>query len=133
MAASVKMSAREADALLDRAFAAAAAAAAAATPSPMVVSEAEPLTGRPKAGGRSWFVSEGPVGFAWVTVRPARGALVAAAKRRGLGALGYRGGWVFWSPGFSGQSIARAEAAAFAFADVLREGGVRAWADSRLD
>ena len=85
-------------------------------------------------------------GFAWVTVRPATGPLVAYCKRMIVevgrdcraalcyGSSGHAGGWQFWHPGRSrSQSIDVHMAGARAFADVLRAAGLDAVASSRLD
>jgi len=40
-----------------------------AKPTPMIVSEADGLSDKPKAGGKSWYVPSGVCGFAWVKVR----------------------------------------------------------------
>lgn len=73
-------------------------------------------------------------GFAWVIVRPARGAFVNWCKENGHGSLAYGGGWQFWCPGeFRGQSVRIHRAAAVAFAEALQRAGLRAEASSRLD
>lgn len=99
-------------------------------PVPMTVTEADPITGQPR--GKQWVVDDGPCGFAWVTIRPARGPLVSYLKAQGIGRNGYGGGWRVsiheWN-----QSITRKEAHAHALAEVLRAAGVDAYADSRLD
>lgn len=73
-------------------------------------------------------------GFAWVTIKPARGALVAEMKKRGIGRKGYHGGWQVWNPAHSmTQDMSAIYEGARAFANVLQEHGVTAYADSRLD
>jgi len=88
-------------------------------------------------------------GFAWVTVKPARGPFVTYLKKK-IASLppgsplarqygsrdDYKGGWMFWKPGsenFRGQSIAVFEAGAKAFATVLNSHGIKASVSSRLD
>ncbi len=73
-------------------------------------------------------------GYAWVTVRPARGAFVTWCRANKYGASGYPTGWEFWCPGrFRGQAIGHHRAGAEAFADVLAKHGISATTGSRLD
>lgn len=76
-------------------------------------------------------------GMAWVVIRPARGAFVTWCKKEGHGkARGYDGGFKIWCASLHdelAQSITVHEAAAQAFADVLRAHGIDASMDSRLD
>jgi hypothetical protein len=116
-----------------RALAAGKAAGQAAVPTPMIVSEADGLSGSPKPGGQSWYVSEGVCGFAWVTVKPGTSPFARWLKARGDASKGWAGGVYYWVSDF-GQSMVRKEAAAAAIAEVLRdELGVRAYAGSRMD
>ena len=39
------------------------------TPRPMIVSETDGLSDRPKAGGKSWYVPSGVCGFAWIKIK----------------------------------------------------------------
>jgi hypothetical protein len=89
---------------------------------------------RLRDGNQVYDVDGGACGFAWVTIRPCRGPLVAYLKEKKLGRKGWEGGLVVWmGKFFQGQSIERKEAAARAIAAVLKEAGVDAYADSRLD
>lgn len=97
-------------------------AAETCVPNPMVV----------QSQTQSYFVSEGLCGFAWVTIRPARGAFVSFLKKRQYGSPGYNGGYQIWVSDY-GQSYARKLAYANAFAKSLQENGVVAVADGRLD
>lgn len=73
-------------------------------------------------------------GFAWVTIKPARGQFVSWCKANGHGSNGYPSGWEFWKPGkFAGQAIGHHRAGAEAFASVLARYGTRADVGSRLD
>lgn len=75
-------------------------------------------------------------GFAWVTVKPARGEFIKYCKSNKLGhKKEYEGGgWLFWHPGeHPTQSIGTHEAGARAFAAVLVKHGLVAFAGSRLD
>jgi hypothetical protein len=77
-------------------------------------------------------VMEGPCGFAWVTVRPGNSPFANFLKRAKLADKAYGGGVSVWVSEF-GQSVARKEAYARAYAAVLQDAGVKAYADSRLD
>lgn len=73
-------------------------------------------------------------GFAWVEVRPARGAFITWCRKNGKGSKHWRSGWQFWNPSHHGtQSIGTKVAGARAFAEVLRKYGIDASVDSRLD
>ena len=78
-------------------------------------------------------VDDGLCGFAWINIKPARGAFVNYLKERKWGSYdSYYGGHSIWVHHF-GQSITRKEAYAFAFAKVLLAHGITAYAGSRLD
>jgi len=105
----------------DEAVEAADAALAAAIPTPMVVT----------GGGQQWFVSEGPCGFASVRFA-GNTAFGRWAKSTGRATKAWDRGLQVWVRG-GGQSIARKEAWAKAFAKVLQSKGVAATWESRLD
>jgi hypothetical protein len=124
------------------------AALTAATPVPMVVSEADGLSDRPKPGGKSWFVEGGVCGFAWVKVwakDPMAKAFLSWLKKSGLLAkkahdgtgryewsAAYGGGFEFWIRE-GGQSMQRKEAFAGAMAEHLTKHGIPAYMGSRMD
>lgn len=127
----------------DEAHAAGVAAAEAATPTPMVVYESEGLSDRPKAGGKSWYVPQGPCGFAWVKVagntafarwvrKNSWGWTPVRSTGHGKWDKAYGGGYSFWVSEY-GQSVELKSAYAGAYAKVLENYGVRAYAQSRLD
>lgn len=123
---------RESFALLfRRAHEAARKAHAEAIPAPMVVADAN-LDGTLKADGERFYVSEGACGFGSVVVRPGNSAFALWLTRNGYARKSYYGG-VSISTNFNSQSVARAEAAAYALADVLREAGIKAYPQSNLD
>lgn len=122
---------KEYEALWAKAHAAGMAAGEAKTPQPMTVYEADGLTDRPKPGGKSWYVPEGLCGFAWVKFAGNTG-FGRWAKRTGLASKAYPKGLSVWVRQF-GQSYERKLAYAQAAAEVLREGGVEAYAGGRLD
>lgn len=75
-------------------------------------------------------------GFAWIVVRPARGAFVAWCKQQGYGRSGYRGGMHIWYSKLHQlptQSISVHQAAVDAAVKILRKHGIDAVGDSRLD
>ncbi len=79
-----------------------------------------------------WVVPDGVCGFAWVTLRPGTSKAARFAKKF-LGArTAYGGGMQLWVSDFN-QSMTKKEAFAEAFAKVLRDGGVEAFAGSRMD
>jgi hypothetical protein len=83
---------------------------------------------------KSWHVPEGPCGFAWVHISPARGPIVAELKKQGKGHKSYHGGWdVSMVHLTQTQSVEIKEAGARAYAEVLKANGVTCYADSRLD
>jgi len=80
----------------------------------------------------TYFVEGGVCGFAWIKISPARGAFVNYLKSIEVGSKSYTGGFDIWVRGF-GQSLQRKEAYAQAFTEILRENGINAYAESRLD
>lgn len=84
-------------------------------------------------GGRDQY----PCGFAWVVIRPARGPFVEWLKRQGKGHKHHAGGWCLWYSELHDlggmQCVSIHEPAARAFAKVLTENGLSAYADSRFD
>jgi len=108
------------------------AAGKAAIPTPMTVYEADGLSNRPKPGGKSWYVSEGVCGFAWVTIPDGRSSFARWAAKQKLGHKGYPKGFDLWVHQF-GQSMTRKEAYARAYAKVLRDNGIDAYPRSRMD
>ena len=114
-------------------------------PTPMIVSEADGLSDRPKAGGNSWYVPSGVCGFACVKIK-GNSWFTRALKKLGLAEAdrnnwdsrarffkdSYSGGYSF-SVREGGQSMELKEAYANAFANVLESYGVYAYASSRMD
>jgi len=79
------------------------------------------------------YVSDGPCGFAWVNIKPARGKFVKFLKDNNIGRKDcYYGGYTVWVSEF-GQSMSRKENYARAFTSVLRENGLTAYNMSRMD
>lgn len=102
-------------------------------PTPMIVGTPTSFFGNDLDPTKpQYFVEGGACGFAWIKIRPARGAFVSYAKKNGIGHSAYGGGYSIWVSEF-GQSIERKEAYARAYATVLTENGIKAHAESRLD
>ena len=119
-------------ALYEQAEAAGREAADAAVPVPMIVGEeTSPLSGVIDHSKPTYFVSEGLCGFAWVSFKGNTG-FGRWAKKAGKAKPAYGGGLRVSVFGY-GQSVTRKEAYAHAFAAVLRDNGVEAYAESRLD
>ena len=119
-------------ALYEQADAAGKQAAEAAVPTPMIVgSETAPFNGVIDYAKPTYFVSEGLCGFAWVNFA-GNTAFGRWAKKTDRASKAYGGGLQVWVRGY-GQSVTRKEAYAQAFASVLTEAGIEAYAGSRLD
>lgn len=115
------------------------AAALAATPTPMIVGTAIGLSDRIDPTQRTYVIPDGVCGFAWVRVRPARGAFVTWCKQNNIGRSdSYEGGYVIpaheLAPSLrKTQSYERKMAAANAAAAVLRDAGINAYSEGHLD
>jgi hypothetical protein len=103
-------------------------------PVPMMVGTAKSLFDNSIDDSKPVYrVNSGVCGFAWVSIRPARGKLVNWLKKNGIGRKNnYEGGYQISVFEF-GQSMEQKEAYARAFAKVLRENGIDAYAGSRMD
>ena len=110
------------------------AAGNACSPTPMVVGQpTTPLGNDIDYSKDTYYVSDGVCGFAWVNIKPARGGFVKYLKENGIGRKdSYYGGYTIWVREF-GQSLARKESYARAFADVLTTNGIKAYSMSRMD
>ena len=119
--------------LFARAQAAGRKAGETAVPVPMIVGTAKGLSDEIDETKPVYNVPDGACGFAWVNVRPGTSRFAKWLKNEGHARSdSYQGGVTIWI-GEHGQSVARKEAHAGAMADVLREGGFKAYAYSRLD
>lgn len=78
------------------------------------------------------IVEGGVCGFAWITIKPARGKFVSWCKENKMGQTSSMGGFTIWVGEF-GQSMTRKEEYARAFAKVLNSHGIKAYAESRMD
>jgi hypothetical protein len=136
-------------ALITRAEAAGEAAFKAAAPTPMIVGTPKDPIGSLLGGDGGGFdtsqpiyhVNEGVCGFAWVNIRPANSSFARRAKAiYTAGGESYRAhkgyyGGLEIRPVCLGrtQSYERQLAAVRAYAAVLTEAGITAYADGRLD
>jgi len=104
------------------------------TPTPMVVgTPTTPLGDDIDYTKDTYYVSDGLCGFAWINIKPARGKFVTWLKKASIGRSdSYYGGYTIWVSEF-GQSVARKENYARAFAKVLGDNGITAYNMSRLD
>jgi hypothetical protein len=118
--------------LFNLAHAAGMAAAERFDPTPMIVQQhAIPLNDRSPVV-QQWVVNDGVCGFAWVVVKPGTCSFARwLAKEKGC-KKAYHGGMSIWVHQFN-QSMERKEQYAHAFAKVLRDHGVNAHPESRMD
>jgi hypothetical protein len=107
------------------------AAGNAASVVPMMVADADPLTGAPIAGGQRYHVPDGVCGFAWISFK-GNTAFGRWMKASGLARPDYPTGLRYPVHAFN-QSLQRKEAFADAAARVLREAGIDAYSQSRMD
>lgn len=97
------------------------------------------LNARPlPTNGIPTFESEGPCGYAQITIRPARGAFVSYLKANNIGSKGVYGGYTVSAYNFlvdnaGTQSLERKEAACEAVAEILTQAGLRCNATARMD
>ena len=82
------------------------------------------------------IVSEGLCGFAWIWIPNGRHPFVNWMKKNGKGRKNWSKGYDIWTSELcpdGSQSVERKEAAMQAAVKVLRENGIEAYAESRLD
>ncbi len=104
-----------------------------ATPTPMTVgTPTTPLGNQIDYTKRTYYVSEGVCGFAWVVIRPGNCSLARQAVKLGLAHTNYGGGVSVWVNDH-GQSLERKQKHAQAYAKVLWEHGINASSESRID
>jgi hypothetical protein len=102
-------------------------------PVPMhVVEHANPLDDASPVVRRYAPVLDGVCGFAWITIHPG-GSPAARYAKKFLGAkAAYGGGTQIWVRSYN-QSMTRKSAYATAFAKVLTDNGITAYAGERMD
>lgn len=106
-----------------------------ARPAPMIVQQrANPLDDNSAIIHEYEPIADGICGFGWVTITPATTAFARYLKREGIGRKGYYGGLEIRAPGgTTRQSYELKQAWAGAAAAKLREAGITAYAEGRLD
>ena len=109
-------------------------AASACIPTPMIVgSPSTPLGNDVDPSKPTYFVAGGVCGFAWINVKPGNCSFANWLKKQGkVKERSYYGGVDIWVYDF-GQSMELKESYAHAFAKVLSDNGIRAYAMSRMD
>ena len=130
----MKMSPSEMKALYEKAHEAGMEALGATRPTPMIVgSEKGFMSGKLDTSKPLYHVAEGPCGFAWVNIKPGNSRFARYLKERNLARRdSYYGGVSVWVRE-GGQSVERKSAYAYAFARVLGNAGINAYANSRMD
>lgn len=116
------------------------AAVTKATVVPMVVGEETSLfSGELDYSKPTYFVEDGVCGFAWVSVTPQHKGNTRLGKeerfvleQNGFRKDVYGKAYTLWISAYN-QSMQKKEAYATAFAKVLREHDIRAYAQSRMD
>lgn len=103
-------------------------------PTPMVVGEETSLfSNKIDYSKPTYYVADGPCGFAWVNIKPAHSKFAKYLRENDLAHKNhYYGGICLWVSQY-GQSMQLKEAYAYAYARVLREHGISAYAGSRMD
>lgn len=130
-----KTAAKDWQAIHERAHAAGMAAGNGVVPDAMIVGNpTTPFGNDIDYSKRTYYVSEGVCGFAWVELSPATHPFVRWLKSRDIGHKGYPTGWSVRVHEF-GQSMQRKEAYARAYAAVIRDEipELNAYAASRMD
>ncbi len=121
------------EALAAAADAAGMAAGNGAAVAPMVVgSPSTPFGNDLDPGKPMYFVADGVCGFAWVKIK-GNTAFGRWAKKAGLARPDYPNGLAISAGARFNQSMQRKEAWAYAYAKVLKEAGIEAYASSRMD
>ena len=109
------------------------AAAESHTPAPMtVVQHLNPLDDDSPVTKVYEPIMDGVCGFAWVCIRPGTSSFARYIKKNHGAHKGYPSGMDLWI-GDYGQSMERKEAYARAFAAIVRDHGIQAFAQSRMD
>lgn len=120
-------------ALYEKALAAGIAAGEAAIPTPMIVGTPTTFFGSDvDLSQKTYYVPDGPCGFAWVNIRPGTSSFARWLVKNGVARKAYGGG-VSISVRRFGQSLIRKEAFAYAAARVFSEAGITAYGQSRID
>lgn len=120
------------EALYNKANEAGKAAVAGFTPTPMVVGTASSFfSDKIDHNKPVYTVPDGVCGFAWIKFK-GNTPFGKWAKKTGIAKPGYPNGLQIWVSAYN-QSMEKKEQYAQAFAKVLKENGIDAYADSRMD
>lgn len=120
--------------LFDKAKAAGLAAGNACVPVPMRVVEREnPFNDASPVKKDFGVYADGACGFAWLNVKPGNSAFAKWLVANGIARKDSYAGGVSFSISEYRQSLAKREAHAHAMAKVLREAGIKAYSNSRID
>lgn len=110
------------------------AAVAATKVVPMVVGEAKGLlSDEIDYSKKTYFVEDGVCGFAAIIVKPGNSKFAKFLKEMGMARRDSYNGGVRMPVHEYNQSLQKKEAYAYAFAKVLREAGINARVESRMD
>ena len=134
-ATTTRFTERQAAGLIERAETAAKAAFEAARSEAMLVGSAKSLfSDEIDFSQKTYVVNDGVCGFAWVNIQDGRSSFARQAKKLAGARKSYYGGMDIRpkAMGYS-QSYERKLAACHAYAEILREAGIKAFADGRLD
>lgn len=119
--------------LFDEAYQAGVEAMNSTTPTPILIGEAKSFLSDEIDHSRpTYVVSSGVCGFAWVNIKPGNSSFARWLVKNGIARKSYYGG-VDYRISSGGQSMELKQAFATAFAKVLSENGIKAYADSRMD
>ena len=102
------------------------------TVTPMIVTQAANPLDDSSAVVNAWVVNDGVCGFASVIVKPANSKFAKFLVANQLARKHYAGGVSMSIRDFN-QSLTKKEAYAEGFAKVLRDNGITAYVDSRMD
>lgn len=104
------------------------------TPTPMLFGEETSLfSGKIDTSKPTYYVSDGPCGFAWITVKPGNSKFARWLKKSGLARTDSYYGGVSISVREGNQSYELKTAFAYAFSKVLSDAGIKSYAMSRMD
>lgn len=102
------------------------------TVTPMIVTQAANPLDDSSAVVNAWVVNDGVCGFASVIIKPANSKFAKFLVANQLARKHYAGGVSMSIRDFN-QSLTKKEAYAEGFARVLRDNGITAYVDSRMD
>lgn len=82
---------------------------------------------------QKWTIEDGPCGFAWVVIKPSNCSFAKyMIENKGGHKRDDEPGVMYWISNFN-QSMEKKSAYAYAFAQSLRDNGIKAYAAERMD